>query len=354
SCCLIWTALPSRSLPTIQSLSYASAEQPMSHRSHRRQYWHCLFGFFPLCFVLGSVTTAQEKPKTPAVDPVAATTKAVGLAEQGRCLEALAVLKRDTRQLADKQLRYRAAMATARCAMSLNDTAAVLDAIQLLRRDFPDDPERLYLTARFFSQLANRTAQELTERFPASIQVAKMNAETLESRRMWDQAIEAYRKLLQQDPTLPDIRYRIASIMLDREFNAQSAAQATKELEDELKINPRSASAEFVLGEIARRSGDWENAVKRFARAGELDAGFLEAHLALGMSLNAAGKYTEAVAPLERYAKGAPDDPAGHYQLATTYARLGRKADADRAMERHQQALSKAALRRPPNAPPPK
>jgi predicted Zn-dependent protease len=142
--------------------------------------------------------------------------------------------------------------------------------------------------------------------------------------------------------------------MLDREFNAESVAQATKELEEELKINPSSASAEFVLGEIARRAGDWQTAIKRFARAGELDAGFLEAHLALGMSLNAANKYAEAVAPLERYVKGAPDDPAGHYQLATTYARLGNKAASDREMERHQQALSKAALRRPPNAPPPK
>ena len=192
-----------------------------------------------------------------------------------------------------------------------------------MRRDFPDDPERLYVTARFLSQLANRAAQELSERFPASIQVAKMNAEALESRRMWDQAIEAYRKILEQAPTLPDIRYRIASIMLDREFNAESVAQATKELEQELKINPNSASAEFVLGEIARRAGDWPTAIKRFARAGELDAGFLEAHLALGMSLNADSKYAEAVAPLERYVKGAPDDPAGHYQLATTYSRLG-------------------------------
>src|SRR5215475_328020 len=138
----------------------------MSHRSHRRQYWRRFFGFIFLCVVLGGVGTAQDKAKTPAADPIAATTKAVGLAEQGRCSEALPVLKRNTRQLADKQLRYRAAMSTARCAMGLNDSAAVLDAISLLRRDFSDDPEVLYATARFLSQLANKTAQELAERFP--------------------------------------------------------------------------------------------------------------------------------------------------------------------------------------------
>src|SRR5262249_39358440 len=160
---------------------------------------------------------------------------------------------------------------------SLNDTAAILDAILLLRRDFQDDPETLYITARFLSQLANRTAQELAERFPTSLQEAKMNAEALESRRMWDKTNEAYRKLIEQDPKAPGIRYRIASILLDREWNAASVAEARKELEAELKINPNDASAEFVLGEIARREGAWDAAIRHFSRAGELDAGFLEA-----------------------------------------------------------------------------
>jgi len=238
--------------------------------------------------------------------------------------------------------------------MSLNDAATVLDLIILLRRDFPDDPEQLYVTARFLAQIANRTAQELAERFPASVPVAKMNAEALESRQMWDQAIEAYRKILEQDPKIPDIRFRIASIMLDREWNASSVAEATKELEAELKINPNNASAEFVLGEIARRQGTWEIAIQRFTRAAELDAGFLEAQVALGMSLNAAGRYAEAITPLERYVKRAPEDPAGHYQLAIAYSRTGNQAGAEREMEQQKQASSKAALRRPANAPPPR
>jgi predicted Zn-dependent protease len=171
---------------------------------------------------------------------------------------------------------------------------------------------------------------------------------------MWDQAIDAYRKILAQDPKVPDIRFRIASILLDREWNTASVAEAAKELEAELKINPNNASAEFVLGEIARREGAWETAIQRFTRAGELDAGFLEAQVALGMSLNAAGRYAEAIAPLERYVQRAPDDPAGHYQLAIAYSRTGNQAAAERAMERQQQAASKAALRRPANAPPPR
>ena len=53
-------------------------------------------------------------------------------------------------------------------------------------------------------------------------------------------------------------------------------------------------------------------------------------NLALGMSLNSAGKFSDAIKPLQTYINMLPADPAGHYQLATSYARTGRKADADR------------------------
>jgi Flp pilus assembly protein TadD len=62
----------------------------------------------------------------------------------------------------------------------------------------------------------------------------------------------------------------------------------------------------------------------------------------MGMSMNSAGKFADAVAPLETYVKLAPDDPAGHYQLATAYARTGRKQEAQRQMTLQQQSAAKA------------
>jgi predicted Zn-dependent protease len=109
-----------------------------------------------------------------------------------------------------------------------------------------------------------------------------------------------------------------------------------------LKIDPNSAASEFLLGEIARQAGQWEEAIRRFGRATKLDEGFVEAYLALGISMNAAGKFADAVAPLENYVKMQPDDPAGHYQLATAYARTGRKQDAQREMALQQETAAKA------------
>ncbi|MGC2398243.1 MAG: tetratricopeptide repeat protein, partial [Acidobacteriaceae bacterium] len=54
------------------------------------------------------------------------------------------------------------------------------------------------------------------------------------------------------------------------------------------------------------------------------------AYLGLGMSLLAQKNYADAVPPLEKAVKLQPANPAGHYSLATAYARTGRKEEADR------------------------
>jgi predicted Zn-dependent protease len=313
-------------------------------------FLHAMITVALACSLAAARAEAQVASKAQAPDPAESTRKALSLAESGRCAEALPVLKRNTQGLADKQLRYLAAFATVNCGMSVNDTPAVVNALVLLRRDFPDDPEVLYTAARIFSQFADRAAKDLAERFPKSTQVGKLNAEALESKQMWKEAIEAYRNILAQDPKVPGIHFRIASILLDTSSSAESTAEAKKELEAELEINPKSAVAVFALGEIARRAGTWDEAIRLFTRASQLDVGFLEAYLGLGQSLNAAGKYADAIAPLEHYAKGVPDDPAGHYQLAIAYSRTGNKAAADRELKLQQEALAKAGVRKAPNA----
>jgi predicted Zn-dependent protease len=164
---------------------------------------------------------------------------------------------------------------------------------------------------------------------------------------MWKEAIEVYRSILAQNPKVPGIHFRIASILLDTSASAEAAAEAKRELNAELEINPKDAAAVFALGEIARRAGTWEEAIQLFSRASQMDAGFLEAYFGLGMSLNAAGKHADAIAPLERYAKGVPDDPAGHYQLAVAYSRTGNKAGAERELQLQREALAKGGARKP-------
>jgi len=307
-----------------------------------------------LLAMLAGGTVAGEaearEPQAQAADAQASLSQALKLAETGKCAEALPLLQRSLQSLKDKQLRYTTAFATVNCGMSVNSTAAVVDALVLLRSEFPDDPEVLYAFVRIFAQLADLTAQELAERFPNSAQVGKLNAQAFESKQMWKEAIEAYRQILVRDPKAPEVRFRIASILLDTSTSPESLAEAKKELETELEINPYNAAAVYVLGEIARRSGEWDEAIGLFSRASKLDIGFLEAYFALGMTLNMAGKHADAIAPLEQYTKGVPADAAGHYQLAVAYSRTGNKEAADRELQLQREALAKAGAPRPPTA----
>jgi Flp pilus assembly protein TadD len=65
--------------------------------------------------------------------------------------------------------------------------------------------------------------------------------------------------------------------------------------------------------------------------------------LALGMSLNSSEKFADAVAPLEKYVKMEPADPAGYYQLSISYSQTGRKDEAAREMSAQQEMARKRA-----------
>jgi tetratricopeptide (TPR) repeat protein len=273
---------------------------------------------------------------------------AIDLAAKGRCLEALPVLKSSATHIAGKDLRYRAGMAKARCAMSLDQTEIVVQALSGLNREFPDDPEVLYITTHYYSELAGRASQRLASVAPSSHQTHQLEAEAAESQGRWDDAIAEYEAILKQNPNLPGIHYRLGRIHLSRPETATSTDGAIQEFEAELKADPNNAAAEFFLGEIARRAGRWDDAIPHFANAAKFDPGFVEAFLALGMSLNSAERFADAVSPLEKYVKDQPSDPAGHYQLSISYARMGRKQDATREM-----AIQQEMARKNPGGPPP-
>ena len=285
-------------------------------------------------------------PASPqATSRTTAFAQALDLADHGRCAEALPGLKRAAAQAADKQLSYRAALTGARCAMTLQRRADALELLAVLARKFPDDREAAYTSARYLSQLANETAEHLAATAPNSVQVRKMNAEALESQGKGDEAIAEYRNLLAEDPKLPELHFRIARLLLEK--NPPQTEEAKKELDEELNVAPNNSAAEFALGEIARRDADWPIAIEHFQRAANLDAGFVEAFLALGMSLNSANRFQEAIPPLERYTKMQPDDPAGHYQLATAYSRAGNKAAAQRELTEQRRLVEANPVRRP-------
>jgi len=297
--------------------------------------------------VAAATAVAQTRPAAPS-GSAPTVEQAIELAAKGRCQEALPVLKKSTAHVPDKDLKYRAAMATTRCAMSLGQAETAVTALFLLNREFPHDPEVLYITTHYYGELASRASQELAATAPSSYQALELEAEAMESQNRWDDAGAVYRKILAENPNVPGIHFRLGRVVLSKSESSANTEEAKTEFEEELKIDPSNAAAEFSLGEIARRAGQWSEAVPHFTNAGKLDPGFAEAFLALGMSLNSAERYGEAVGSLERYVKILPGDPAGHYQLSIAYARTGRKEDAAHEMAIQRQIIEKTPHERRP------
>ncbi len=294
-----------------------------------------------LIFAAGGVLIGQTGKQAPAESSSASAERALKLAEAGRCQEALPLLVRAVPRLADKQLQYHAAMGQARCAMACDDAQAAVSALMLLKRDFPNDPEVLYICVHYFSELATRTSQELAAKAPTSFQARRLEAEAFESQGKWDEAAGMYRGILKENPREPGIHYRLGQVLLNKAGDTGPTDDARAEFQKELEIDPRNPSSEFILGELDRHAGHWDDAVRHFTRAAQIDPEFAEAYLGLGISLASASRFADAVKPLETYVKMAPGDPVGHYQLAMAYGRTGNREGAAREAAAQKEAAAK-------------
>ena len=283
----------------------------------------------------------------------ASAEQALKLVESGHCAEALPSLKKATPHLTDQDLTLKARLATLKCAMTMDRRADAMDVLQALGREFPKDADALYMSTHALSDLATRVAEDLARNAPNSYQAHELNAEALELQGRWDEAAKEYQGILQRNPDLPGIHFRIARLLLSKPNPGPTmAADAKKELDQELKINPNNPPAEYILGELARQSQDWDQAVEHFSRAAKLDPSFGDAFLGMGTSLVAARKFADAIPPLESAVKLQPANPGAHYNLAMAYSRAGRKLDAGREFAIHRQLTGGGQNQSQANQPP--
>jgi tetratricopeptide (TPR) repeat protein len=254
----------------------------------------------------------------------------LSLAESGQCPEALTYLRKANMQVLSQDLKKTLGAAGVRCAMMLNQQDEAINFLRGLRHDFPRDPEVQFLSVHVFSDLSIRASQDLLFTNPSAYQVHQLNAESLEMQSRWDDALYEYRAVLEKNPNLPGIHYRIGRLILSKPKTATTFEDAKKEFEAELAIDPNNAGAEYVLGEIARQQEQWPEAIEHFGKAAQIDSTFADALIGYGRSLTAGGKPEEAIAPLERAAKLQPNNPAVHYHLAIALRRAGKRDDADK------------------------
>jgi tetratricopeptide (TPR) repeat protein len=258
---------------------------------------------------------------------------ATELAERGNCAEAMPLIHQALEhddQIQDRDLKRRMGAAGVRCAMMLDHRGAATTLLAWLEEQFPHDPEILFMATHVYSDLSARSSKELMEAAPDSPLVIDINAENFERQGDWKKAIAEYRVLLTRDPQMPGIHSRIGQIILTLPPTATSNDEARKEFEQEIKLHPQNASAEYFLGELARKASHLPQAIEHYSNAIKLNAGLPEPYFGLGRCLLDSDRAADAVGPLETAARMAPANPTIHFTLAHAYQELGRKEDAAR------------------------
>src|SRR5882724_3313808 len=292
-------------------------------------------------FAFAAAGQSAKAPATTAHATAMTAEKAMELAEQGHCKEAMGTLKRTVASGADAEVKKRAGLLGLRCAMTMDDRAGAGEFLQGLGRAFPRDPEVLYMTVHAYSDLSTRAAQQLAATAPESAEVRKLNAESLELQGKWDEAAKEYEEISKKTPDAKGIHFRMGRLLLSKPgATPEEISRAKREFQRETEIDPQNAGAEFILGEMARQESDWPEAIKRFSRAAKLDAGFGDAFMGLGMALVTERRFDEAVAPLRQAATLQPTNTSAHYNLGLALLRSGKKEEAEKEFEIQRKLLA--------------
>lgn len=180
---------------------------------------------------------------------------------------------------------------------------------------------------------AEKAFADLLSRYPDSALVHKLLAAAHDSQGEYREALAEMQKAAARDAALPEVNFETGLLYL----KLHDDANARKALEKELAGNPCFAMALYYLGEIDRRANRLADAAASYRKAIRCRPDNAEAHLALGIALQAEGDDAGALGMFRRAAELAPDKSEPHFQLARALARAGKADEGRRELEKARQ-----------------
>ncbi|MGD0223508.1 MAG: tetratricopeptide repeat protein [Terriglobia bacterium] len=246
----------------------------------------------------------------------------------GDCPAAMNALVREFASNPDPKLRRILGLSLQRCADQQGNEMESVQVTQKLMAAYPNDPDVLYAAGELYGRLSSQVYLKLMKVAPKSARSYQVMASFAATDGNWKAALDAYRQAVKLDPTLVGVHLQIAILLLTNSPDPDAWHEALSELQQELTLDPRSAQAEYEIGEVYRKHGQLNEAVTAFRKALEINPSATPARLGLAKALLQLGQKTEALSALEPAAKTDPDDPSVHFLLAQIYRELGRADDA--------------------------
>jgi tetratricopeptide (TPR) repeat protein len=294
------------------------------------------------------VILAQSSKAVPTTRVPVSPEKAIRLAEQGHCRESMSGLKHAMAGTTAPDTRKQAGVLGVRCSLAVDDRDSTDEFIRWLSKQFPQDPDVLFVIVHAYSDLSTRTAQDLGRTAPDSFAAHKLNAEALEMQGKWEAAEFEYEAMIKKDPNARGIHFLLGRLLLSRpDAGADVVERAKQEFGKEIQIDPNNVGAHYILGELARRDGKCDEAMPKFTEATNLDPNFAEGYLGQGLCLVTMKKYEEALSPLRTAERLMPENPEVHNSLATALQRSGHTAEAQKEFAIHESLRSAAGSQNP-------
>jgi hypothetical protein len=100
--------------------------------------------------------------------------RGVQLALEGRCTEAMPLLKQAVGNVSDSDLKRKVGKGGVRCSMLMNLESDAADFLNYLEREFPRDPDILLLAVHVHSDLARLNSDALMKKISRSAAISRV------------------------------------------------------------------------------------------------------------------------------------------------------------------------------------
>ncbi len=262
-------------------------------------------------------------------------------AEVGRHREAVGILEPAFQKHPEKTLRRLMGLELQRAYVGLRQLDKASAVADELLRSYPNDAEIIYHSGRLFGDRALQLMTRLVDVAPNSVWMLQARAEAHESQKRYDLAVAGYRRILEMDPRLPGIHFRLGRA-LSLSSNAENFRDETlKAFQQELEIDPLNSDAWYEIGELHRQAGEVEQARQAFQKAIQYHPDFEDAQIALARALINLKRPQEALTHLLAAIRLNPTNEVSHFQLAGVYRSLGDQANYQKEMGLYQKYHSR-------------
>ena len=216
-----------------------------------------------------------------------------------------------------------------RCYLDLGRYEEALQEVQKSVKLAPKDADTLYTLGQVYGKLMGAAYLKMAEVDPDSYRVYQVLAESYDSQKNMEKAIDAYKKAITRKPGLPGLHYGLGDVY----WRAGRVDEGLKEFQEELKLNPENYMAIWKIGNLYIVKSSWDEAIPYLEKAILLAPKLAQAHRDLGKAYFQKNELEKATKHYRKVIELDPEEDTSHYRLAAIYKRQGRTQEAQVEMK---------------------